>query len=304
MIDLAGRPIKSRIDYAGWSVDMFDSDTKIDKLIDAHGWVGFGIYFYLCQKAYGSDGYFYRWGYADGASTARKMGGGIGSKTVCEVVGYCLQIALFDAGVFDRWGVLTSRGIQRRYCVAASERKNKIVAAEYWLLSDEESAGFIKCTINPNVSAENPNLSTNNSIYHQDNSIIRGKVKESKVKYSTGTSAGACVYPKPDQNWVRVINAYEANIGLLPTGKAFENLLSYYGDLGADVIVYAIELTNVAQPDRPKPYLAKLLASWAERGINTLQKAQADSAEHKRRSQPQPQREDDRPEIRPEQWLG
>ena len=105
-----------------------------------------------------------------------------------------------------------------------------------------------------------------------------------------------------DAGWLRVINAYETNIGLLPTGKAFENLLSYYGDLGADVMVYAIELTNVAQPDRPKPYLAKLLASWAERGINTLQKAQADSAEHKRRSQPQ--RDDDRPEIRPEQWLG
>lgn len=107
-----------------------------------------------------------------------------------------------------------------------------------------------------------------------------------------------------DAGWLRVISAYEANIGLLPTGKAFENLLSYYGDLGADVMVYAIELTNVAQPDRPKPYLAKLLASWAERGINTLQKAQADSAEHKRRSQPRQQREDDRPEIRPEQWLG
>lgn len=107
-----------------------------------------------------------------------------------------------------------------------------------------------------------------------------------------------------DPDWVRVIGAYETNIGLLPTGKAFENLLSYYGDLGADVMVYAIELTNVAQPDRPKPYLAKLLASWAERGIDTLQKAKADTAEHKRRSQPQQQRGDDRPEIRPEQWLG
>ena len=107
-----------------------------------------------------------------------------------------------------------------------------------------------------------------------------------------------------DAGWLRVINAYETNIGLLPTGKAFENLLSYYGDLGADVMVYAIELTNVAQPDRPKPCLAKLLASWAERGINTLQKAQADTAEHKRKTQPQQQRGDDRPEIRPEQWLG
>lgn len=114
--------------------------------------------------------------------------------------------------------------------------------------------------------------------------------------------------PTPPENvdagWLRVINAYETNIGLLPTGRAFESLLSYYGDLGADVVVYGIELTNMAQPDRPKPYLAKLLAGWAERGIKTLSAAQADTAEHKRRTQPRQQREDDRPEIRPEQWLG
>ena len=37
---MAGRP-KKRIDYAGWSVDIFSNDTKIDKLLDAQGWVGF-----------------------------------------------------------------------------------------------------------------------------------------------------------------------------------------------------------------------------------------------------------------------
>ena len=82
-----GRPPKKGIDYAGWSVDIFDNDTKIDKLLDAHGWCGFGIYFYLCQRAYGGEGYFYRWGYDDCASTSRKMGGGIGSGTVRETVG-------------------------------------------------------------------------------------------------------------------------------------------------------------------------------------------------------------------------
>ena len=36
---LAGRP-KKRIDYSGWSVDIFSNDTKIDKLLDAQGWAG------------------------------------------------------------------------------------------------------------------------------------------------------------------------------------------------------------------------------------------------------------------------
>ena len=46
---------KRKLDYAGWSTDIFDNDTKIDKLLDAQGWIGFGIYFFLCQKAFGSD---------------------------------------------------------------------------------------------------------------------------------------------------------------------------------------------------------------------------------------------------------
>lgn len=131
---MAGRPPKRGIDYAGWSVDLFDNDTKIDKLLDAQAWDGFGVYFYLHQRTYGGDGYFYKWGYDDCASTARKMGGGIGSGTVKEAVDYCLQIGLFDKRLFDRWGVLTSRGIQKRYCMAIKDRDVKTVFAEYWLL--------------------------------------------------------------------------------------------------------------------------------------------------------------------------
>ena len=51
---LAGKA-KRKLDYAGWSTDIFDNDTKIDKLLDAQGWIGLGIYFFLCQKAFGSD---------------------------------------------------------------------------------------------------------------------------------------------------------------------------------------------------------------------------------------------------------
>lgn len=84
---MSGRP-KQGIDYAGWSVDIFDGDKKIDKLLDAKGWKGFGIYFFLCQRAYKVNGYFYEWGYDDCATTARKMGGGISSGTVKETWSY------------------------------------------------------------------------------------------------------------------------------------------------------------------------------------------------------------------------
>lgn len=140
---MAGKP-RRRIDYAGWSVDIFSNDTKIDKLLDAQGWIGFGIYFYLCQMAFGSEGYFYEWCYDLCATTARKMGGGVGAGTVKETVDYCLQIGLFDKGLFDRWGVLTSRGIQKSYLVVLKSKKRTgtEIIKDYWLLENEKDGDF------------------------------------------------------------------------------------------------------------------------------------------------------------------
>ncbi|EOT29447.1 hypothetical protein C805_00030 [Eubacterium sp. 14-2] len=188
---MAGRPPKKGIDYAGWSVDVFDNDTKIDKLLDAHGWDGFGIYFYLCQRAYGGEGYFYKWGYDDCASTSRKMGGGIGSGTVRETVGYCLQIGLFDKGLFDRWGVLTSRGIQRRYWEVVKTRDVRIVISDYWLLQDDECKGLLKTPLNSNLSSGNANYPAGNANYKEGNANFRS-IKESKVKESKVNKNNMC----------------------------------------------------------------------------------------------------------------
>lgn len=175
---MAGRP-KQGIDYAGWSVNIFDGDAKIDKLLDAQGWVGFSIYFYLCQMAYKFDGYFYRWSYDDSATTARRMSGGVGSKTVENTVGLCLQIGLFDRPLFDRHGILTSKGIQRRYLAAIQGRRVKSVISDYWLLKDEESGGLEKCALNDDFRSSNSYLQ--GAYAHlQGADTPKSKVKESK----------------------------------------------------------------------------------------------------------------------------
>lgn len=109
---MSGKP-KAGISYAGWNTDIFENDTKIDELIDAQGWIGFSIYFYLCQRAYASDGYFYRWSYANAATTARRMGGGIRAETIKAVVATCLQIGLFERSLFDRVSESGGRDIER-----------------------------------------------------------------------------------------------------------------------------------------------------------------------------------------------
>ena len=201
---MAGRP-KQGIDYSGWSVDIFDGDKKIDKLLDAKGWKGFGIYFFLCQRAYKTNGYFYEWGYDDCATTARKMGGGINSGTVKETVDYCLQVDLFNKRLFDRWGVLTSRGIQRRFWTVLSERRSKIVYEEYWLLKPEECKGLVKVSLNSDVQPTNDDVQATN----KDASPIK-KSKVNKSIYNTGFS------PELERTFQMYLLVRKNNFGEIP----------------------------------------------------------------------------------------
>lgn len=173
---MARKPKRS-IDFAGWRTDIFENDTKIDALIEAQGWIGFAIYFYLCQKAYASDGYFYRWSYANAATTARRMGGGIGSETIRQVVGLCLQIGLFDKRLFDRESILTSKGIQRHYIIAIQKRAFKEVEEKLWLLNEEESESVI-------VVPESTDSLPENGDSLPENTTKESKGKESKEKES------------------------------------------------------------------------------------------------------------------------
>lgn len=185
---MAGKA-KRKLDYAGWSTDIFDNDTKIDKLLDAQGWIGFGIYFFLCQKAFSSDGYFYKWGFDDCASTARKMGGGVGSGTVKETVDYCLHIGLFDKGLFDRWGVLTSKGIQRSYWAVAKSRRDKAVARELWVLNDSECEGVIFVPLISDMSETNEHLqATNDNMSATNDTVVKSSVVKGNV-----VEGSACV---------------------------------------------------------------------------------------------------------------
>lgn len=139
---MAGRPPKQGIEFSGWSTDVFE-DSKIDRLMDGQGLSGFVVYFYLCQRAYALHGYYLPWTGENAASAARRIGGGIRSKTVQDTVGLCLRIGLFDRMRYEEHGILTSRGLQRGFVPVLHKRRCKTVIAEYWLLDAEESAGAV-----------------------------------------------------------------------------------------------------------------------------------------------------------------
>lgn len=191
---MPGTP-KKGLDYAGWATDIFDNESSpIDELLDSQGWVGFGIYFFLCQRAYKTDGYFYRWNYNNASSTARKMGGGVKSETVKQVVSLCLQIGLFDKGLFDREGILTNRMIQERFMLAMEKRSQsaRTTNGKYWLLKSEETKAYIVIPENPHSIPENAHSLPENahSLPENDTKESKGKEKEKESKLK-GREKGA-----------------------------------------------------------------------------------------------------------------
>ena len=185
---MAGQP-KRGLDFAAWDVHLFDDDERFDVLIDAQGWSGFGVYFFICTKAYATNGYYYEWREETSAATiAKRMSGGIKSDTVNQVVKLCLRIGLFDDGLFDRERILTNKMMQERYMYAIEKRseRGRTINRLYWLLKTEETKAYIVIPENEhNLSENEHNLSENGT-------------KESKVKKSKVNINNNCAMPSAE----------------------------------------------------------------------------------------------------------
>ena len=192
---MAGQP-KRGLDFAAWDVHLFDDDERFDVLIDAQGWSGFGVYFFICTKAYATNGYYYEWREETSAATiAKRMSGGIKSDTVNQVVKLCLRIGLFDDGLFDRERILTNKMMQERYMYAIEKRseRGRTINRLYWLLKTEETKAYIVIPENEhNLSENEHNLSEN------EHNLSENDTKESKVKKSKVNINNNCAMPSAE----------------------------------------------------------------------------------------------------------
>lgn len=270
------RPTPGRLSYSPWSVDIFDVDGKIDRLIRAQGWVGFGIYFALCQRAYGTGGYFYKWGYADADMIARRLPGSVGPETVIQTVNLCFKLGLFDRGSFDRDGVLTSRGIQRRYAAAMLKDPYKSAKRDYWLLGEDgnadsvvsqtqkirKSSGLISCT-------QNAEIPTESGISGQEQGETtppkeEKKEKEIKEKKKERAPAGLPDIPTPllvGEGWMQAMR----DAGMEATTRAQRlvgQLAARYGDAEACTCIRIAAAQGRLGPD----YVCGIARRRAEEG--------------------------------------
>ena len=96
---------------------------------------------YVFCKAYEGDGYFLKWDKDDCLIAAEDLKES--PAYISEVLQGCLARSLFDEGVYQMFGVLTSAGIQRRYLRGCEKRDEIEIASEYWLLDVNDKKTFL-----------------------------------------------------------------------------------------------------------------------------------------------------------------
>ena len=171
------RPQKEGVDY--FPVDCQFSDSA--KFIGAEfGLIGYGCLVRMWQKIYGGKGYYTKWD--DDVALMFAQENKVGVNVVKEVISACIRRGIFDRDMFDRYGILTSEGIQERYAEATERRVSQKIEGRYLLIA--MPSNWVNVDNNPiNVD--------NNPINVDDNS--QSKVNNNKLNNinTIKTSAGA-----------------------------------------------------------------------------------------------------------------
>lgn len=160
------RPQKTGIDYYPFDVD-FLRDIKIRKILKACGNSSISILISLLSSIYRDEGYYVKWDPDISFLVADEVGTNEGA--VDEVIRKAIQVDFFDKDLFEKYKILTSRGIQQRYIKACERRKQIDVFDEYILIDD------ISNLDNVYINSINENRSTQSK-------EKKSKVKDSKEK--------------------------------------------------------------------------------------------------------------------------
>lgn len=174
------RPVKVGLDYFPLDCVL---DNKIELIEAEFGLVGFAIIIKLYQKIYGEQGYYCEFSSEVALLFARKNG--VGGNVVSEVIESSLKRGIFDKDLFRKYGVLTSKGVQKRYfeAIIKNRRKQIEVKEEYLLIKlTHFSENVYDNSINVNINSIN--TCDNTQRKEKESKENKNKLNKSKEKES------------------------------------------------------------------------------------------------------------------------
>ena len=243
-------------------IEYFSLDVYLDDkfaLIEAEfGLTGFAVVVKLFQKIYGQRGYYCEWNEDVALLFSRQNG--VGGNVVSEIIKSALKRGIFDKNLYDKFGILTSKGIQKRYLEATKRRLKVDIKSQYLLINTAQKYK------NVNILSEN--------VYIEDENVNRleqSKVKESRVKESKVNDDGLS----------SVVVCYENNVA--PINQIVrDSMIDWLNDVDSDVIIWAIN-EAVKLNKRYWKYIEGILRNQFNKGNTTIAKITASEKERDRK---------------------
>lgn len=229
-------------------------DDKFELIEAEFGLKGFAIVVKLFQKIYGQQGYYCEW--TEDVALLFGKNVGLGGDAVSEIVRAAIKRGIFDSELYDKYQILTSRGIQERYFEAVSRRKEVEVRKEYLLIKVDQIYKNVR------ILNENVNISSKNVNISEQKKVEESKVKEKKVEEME--------LPRLP---VRIVKLYENNIAPL-TPITLQGLDDWLNAMSEDVVEYAIS-EAVKNNKRNYKYIEAILRNHFNAGCTTLAEVQS-----------------------------
>lgn len=252
-------------------VDYFPLDVNTDrkfKLVEAKfGVIGFGIIIRIYQFIYAEHGYYCEWDDDTALIMAAENSSGkcqITLQDVQDIVSEAVARDIFDAEMLEKYGILTSKGIQRRYIEMTKRRERVDVINDYLLIDIPQNRDNVYRN-GENVYRKSKNVYSN----------AQSKVKESKVKESKGketkANTDADAVPKElafDNEVKEVLDFYQENIAPL-TPYIAHSIEDWCKDMEHGAVQYAI-VEATKHNARHWKYIEAILKTWHSAGRTTL----------------------------------
>ena len=192
----------------------------------------------------------------------------ISYEDVQNIVTEAVARGIFDKGMYEKYSVLTSKGIQERYLEMTKRRSKVDVESKYLLISIPENI------VNVNINGVNVNTNSKNVCNNTQSKVKESKVNKSKVKETI--EAPPVAVPQS------LIDLYQENISCnFITSIELDNLEFWLTRVDADVIEWAIR-EAAEHNKRNWKYIEGILRNHFNVGRTTLAQVQEASRNFKK----------------------
>lgn len=245
---MAGRPSKQGIDYFPMDVGFF-TDVKIRKISRACGPQSTSVLICLLCNIYKDEGYYILWDEDLPFVIADTVG--VSEGAVKEVLQKAIQVGFFDSALYEKYKILTSSGIQKRFLLATYQRKETTIITKYLIDCTNNSINHANNSINP-VNNEQSKVKVNRKkIKPKETST---NVEEKKVEQAKKLAAAKAATLKRRDDFYQTLVPYVERYGK----EMIRAFFDYWSELNKSETKMKFETNQTWE-------VGKRLATWANR---------------------------------------